>query len=51
MKPKYRLKADGSIELVLRPFERDQVTRLANQIKATPKHIFNAALEEINQCQ
>lgn len=49
MKPKYRMRADGIIEPILRPFEQDQVKRLVNQFDAAPPNVALEALKILNE--
>jgi hypothetical protein len=49
MKPKYRLRSDGVIEPIMRPFENDQVQRLVNQFDAASPNVAMQALKIINE--
>lgn len=46
MKPLLRVCADGSIQPILRPFERDKLRKMLTAMRATPAHIMYVALQE-----
>ena len=49
IKPKYRIRADGCIEPVMRPFEDEQVKRLVQAFDAASPSVAMQALKILNE--